>query len=231
MGRWLPQPGSHTKSNACKTNRCKAPAGCPVPAPRKKTRICTLAVGAGLPTMGCAAAPAILPQMSKSQAGPKLRAPSNVNGFSAKRRLLLCRLELESTQARMYYACKNSTLKNANHLPYRATSMATYSRDPAVLDRVEELCRNCNLGKYRHFNASSRAKRLNDYLGLPVVAINIILGSVFFIALSQDLPSITKWAGGFLGFVRKVVVAKIAAMTGWRPVWQGVTNFLMRHGS
>jgi len=34
-----------------------------------------------------------------------------------------------------------------------------------------------------------------------------------------------------LGFVRKVVVAKIAAMTGWRPVWQGVTNFLMRHGS
>lgn len=35
----------------------------------------------------------------------------------------------------------------------------------------------------------------------------------------------------FLGFVRKVVVAKIAAMTGWRPVWQGVTNFLMRHGS
>ena len=34
-----------------------------------------------------------------------------------------------------------------------------------------------------------------------------------------------------LGFVRKVVVAKIAAMTGWRPVWQGVTNFLMHHGS
>jgi hypothetical protein len=105
----------------------------------------------------------------------------------------------------MYYACKNSTLKNANHLPYRATSMATYSRDPAVLDRVEELCRNCNLGKYRHFNASSRAKRLNDYLGLPVVAINIILGSVFFIALSQDLPSITKWAGGFLGLAAALI--------------------------
>jgi hypothetical protein len=84
-------------------------------------------------------------------------------------------------------------------------SMSSPSRDPAVLDRVEELCRNCNLGKYRHFNAASRARRLNDYLGAPVVAINIILGSVFFIALSQELPAIAKWSGGFLALTAALI--------------------------
>lgn len=48
---------------------------------------------------------------------------------------------------------------------------------------------------------------------------------------SVDLTSSNIEITQLLGFVRKVVVAKIAAMTGWRPVWQGVTNFLMRHGS
>jgi hypothetical protein len=83
--------------------------------------------------------------------------------------------------------------------------MPPQSKDPAVLDRVEELSRNCNIGKYRHFNAATRAKRLNDYLGVPVVAINIILGSVFFIALSQELPDIAKWSGGFLALAAALI--------------------------
>jgi hypothetical protein len=83
--------------------------------------------------------------------------------------------------------------------------MSPLSKDPAVLDRVEELSRNCNLGKYRHFNAATRAKRLSDYLGLPVVAINIILGSVFFIALSQELPDMAKWSGGFLALTAALI--------------------------
>lgn len=83
--------------------------------------------------------------------------------------------------------------------------MPPQSKDPAVLDRVEELSRNCNIGKYRHFNAATRAKRLNEYLGVPVVAINIILGSVFFIALSQELPDIAKWSGGFLALAAALI--------------------------
>jgi hypothetical protein len=82
---------------------------------------------------------------------------------------------------------------------------SSHSRDSAVFDRVEELCRNCNIGKYRHFNAAARAKRLNDSLGIPVVAINIVLGSVFFVALSQDLPAIAKWGGGFLALTAALI--------------------------
>ncbi|MCA0176334.1 MAG: SLATT domain-containing protein [Proteobacteria bacterium] len=85
------------------------------------------------------------------------------------------------------------------------TPLPSVPRDPAVLDRVEELDRNCNIGKYRHFNAASRAKNLSDCLGLPVVAINIILGSVFFIALSQELPAIAKWSGGFLALTAALI--------------------------
>jgi hypothetical protein len=84
-------------------------------------------------------------------------------------------------------------------------STSSASRDPAVLARVQELGRNCNLGKYRHFNAASRSRRLNDYLGVPVVVINIVLGSVFFIALSQELPAIAKWSGGFLALTAALI--------------------------
>lgn len=77
--------------------------------------------------------------------------------------------------------------------------------DPAIVDRVEELSRNCHLGKYRHFHAAQRAKRLSDYLGVPVVAINIVLGSIFFITLSQDLPTFAKWSGGFLGLLAALI--------------------------
>jgi len=83
--------------------------------------------------------------------------------------------------------------------------VSTSSRDPAVLDRLEELSRNCNLGKYRHFHASVRAKRLNDWLGVPVVAINIMLGSVFFVALTQELKDYAKWAGGFLALAAALI--------------------------
>ncbi len=58
-----------------------------------------------------------------------------------------------------------------------------------------------------------------------------LLSACFYVIVRFVLPlQLSKVWRGLLGFVRKVVVAKIAAMTGWRPVWQGVTNFLMRHG-
>lgn len=34
-----------------------------------------------------------------------------------------------------------------------------------------------------------------------------------------------------LGSVRKVGIGRVAAMIGWRPIWQGATNSQMRAGS
>jgi len=68
----------------------------------------------------------------------------------------------------------------------------------ATVRFLEEICRNASLSKYRHFYAASRNKRLNNLIGVPVVIINIALGSVLFFALSEDLPTIIKWTGAFL---------------------------------
>lgn len=51
------------------------------------------------------------------------------------------------------------------------------------------------LSKAQHFNAAERCDKLNCWLSIPVIIINIILGSVFFVALSKELPEATKWVG------------------------------------
>ena len=93
-------------------------------------------------------------------------------------------------------------------------------QNPAVLVRLDEFSRNCNIGKYRHFNAALRAKRLNDYLGIPVVAINIMLGSVFFVALSRDLPAFAKWTGGFLA-LGAALISGIATFFNFGKLFEG----------
>jgi hypothetical protein len=93
-------------------------------------------------------------------------------------------------------------------------------QDPAVLARLEELSRNCSLGKYRHFNAATRAKRLNDYLGIPVVAVNIVLGSVFFVALSHELADVTKWGGGFLA-LGAALISGISTFFNFGKLFEG----------
>lgn len=40
-----------------------------------------------------------------------------------------------------------------------------------------------------------------------------------------------KQGGGQLGFVRKVDAGRIAAMIGWRPAWQSVTNSPTHRGN
>src|SRR5437879_8836506 len=63
---------------------------------------------------------------------------------------------------------------------------------------LSEFCRNAMLTRVAHFAAAQRAKRLQSLFVVPVVVINIVLGSVFFLSLKQELPDIAKWSGAFL---------------------------------
>ncbi len=58
---------------------------------------------------------------------------------------------------------------------------------------LEELARNASISRYRHFMSAGRHNSLNSWIGVPVVLINIALGSIFFAALSEDIPSYAKW--------------------------------------
>ena len=71
---------------------------------------------------------------------------------------------------------------------------------PAILREILKLARNSAIGKSAHFHASDRNKNLNTLLNLPVLIINVFLGSVLFFSLSQTIPTYTKWIGGLLGF-------------------------------
>jgi len=68
----------------------------------------------------------------------------------------------------------------------------------ASVDLLKEILRNASLGKYRHFCAASRKEALNSKLGAPVVVITILLGSVFFISISKEIPQAAKWVGALL---------------------------------
>ena len=64
-----------------------------------------------------------------------------------------------------------------------------------TLDVLKNIHETACLSKAQHFNAAERCDKLNCWLSIPVIIINIILGSVFFVALNKELPEVTKWVG------------------------------------
>lgn len=79
--------------------------------------------------------------------------------------------------------------------------------NPAILEAMEELCRNSNIGKYRHLNAAKRHFCNNKWLSIAVITINVILSSTFFYTLSEEIPGFAKWLSGILGFASVLLVS------------------------
>ena len=82
--------------------------------------------------------------------------------------------------------------------------MTSHPQTVAVLD---ELRRNCYLGKHRHFLASSRTNKFHIWFGLPGIIISVVLGSTFFVLISKEIPVEAKWAAAFAGLVAAVLGA------------------------
>ncbi|MDK2777974.1 MAG: SLATT domain-containing protein [Pseudomonadota bacterium] len=83
-------------------------------------------------------------------------------------------------------------------MPPAAAGSVTAS---SVLSLVEHLRYNAHLGKHSHFYASLRRRNLHVLCGVPVVTINLILGSVFFSLLQAELPDWGKWLGAGLALL------------------------------
>ncbi|WP_418607320.1 SLATT domain-containing protein [Pseudoalteromonas sp. US3C1013] len=69
---------------------------------------------------------------------------------------------------------------------------------PYTVDVIEKLRWNSHLGKHSHFYASQNGRHLHILCGIPIVVINLILGSVFFALLGTELPDWSKWVGAVL---------------------------------
>ncbi len=69
---------------------------------------------------------------------------------------------------------------------------------PNTISVIEKLRWNSHLGKHSHFYASQKGRHLHILCGIPIVVINLALGSVFFALLGAELPDWSKWAGAIL---------------------------------
>jgi hypothetical protein len=71
---------------------------------------------------------------------------------------------------------------------------------PFTVEVLDKLRWNAHLGKHKHFEAGNRGRRHHVSFGIPVVLINIALGSVLFAFLGEDglFPQWAKWAGAAL---------------------------------
>ena len=79
---------------------------------------------------------------------------------------------------------------------------------PATINTLLELARNASIGKHANYNAAERSKKYKTLFGVPVVVINVALGSVFFFSINQELPDIAKWIGALLA----LLAASLAAL-------------------
>ncbi len=80
------------------------------------------------------------------------------------------------------------------------------SEIPSTVAVIEKLRCNSHLGKHSHFEASKSGRNYHVWVGLPIVIINILLGSLLFALMKETLPEWSKWVGG--------IAALIAAMLG-----------------
>ena len=90
---------------------------------------------------------------------------------------------------------------------------------PYTVEVLDKLRWNAHLGKHKHFAAAGQGKKLHIWFGVPVIVINVVLGSALFTSLgAQSIPEIVKWAGA--GF------ALLAALLG---ALQTFFNFEKQH--
>lgn len=81
---------------------------------------------------------------------------------------------------------------------------------PHILDFLENLRRNAQLAKHKHFAAADRNRHYNSWFGVPVIIINLLLGSLLLASLLPGNNVISTWigiSGAILAFIAAVLSA------------------------
>jgi glutamine synthetase type III len=75
----------------------------------------------------------------------------------------------------------------------------------AVLEAIKEQEVDALYEKKKHFNAAERKQKYNLQLGLPVVVINTIVGSIIFLALGNIFPNWVTWIAAVLALCSAIL--------------------------
>lgn len=79
--------------------------------------------------------------------------------------------------------------------------------DQALVAFLDRLRRNASLSMYAHFGAAERNAKANLWLGVPVLALNVILGSVFVALVSEEIDAAWKWISAVMSLLSAFLVA------------------------
>lgn len=71
---------------------------------------------------------------------------------------------------------------------------------PFTVEVLDKLRWNAHLGKHKHFEAGNRGRKHHVWCGVPIVLINVALGSVMFTMLGnqQQIALSVAWGGAIL---------------------------------
>ncbi|MFA0811823.1 SLATT domain-containing protein [Microbulbifer epialgicus] len=72
---------------------------------------------------------------------------------------------------------------------------------PNTVEVLDKLRWNAHLCKHSHFRASMKGRNLHVLCGVPIVVVNLFLGSLFFSLINAELPDWTKWTGAALALM------------------------------
>ncbi|MGL6080270.1 SLATT domain-containing protein [Methyloversatilis discipulorum] len=74
---------------------------------------------------------------------------------------------------------------------------------PYTVEVLDKLRWNAHLGKHKHFEAGARGRTHHVSYGIPIILINVLLGSVLFAFLGDDkaFPQWAKWGGAVLSLI------------------------------
>jgi hypothetical protein len=75
---------------------------------------------------------------------------------------------------------------------------------PQTIVFLKQITINSRLNKHQHFHAAERNLFYNNIFGSAAIVINVLLGSVLFLTVSNSLPDIAKWISGFMAMIAAV---------------------------
>lgn len=70
-----------------------------------------------------------------------------------------------------------------------------------LISFLEQLRKNSRINKHQHFHAADRNQFYNNIFGTIAVVINVLLSSLLFVTITENLPDIAKWVSAFMAVV------------------------------
>ena len=89
-----------------------------------------------------------------------------------------------------------------------------------IILRIKECRADCNYGKGKHTKAADRKNKYNHLIGVPSIAISLIIGTSILVTIKTDFPQCGKWIGAMAAYL-VAVLSGVQTYFGFPSVVEG----------